>query len=30
MRVSVDWWAVMAAAAAIILVKSGLVSAIPW
>jgi hypothetical protein len=30
MRVSVDWWAVMAAAAAIILVKSGLVSGIPW
>jgi hypothetical protein len=30
MRVSVDWWAVMAAAAAIVLVKSGLVSGIPW
>jgi len=30
MRVSVDWWAVIAAAAAIILVKSGLVSGVSW
>lgn len=30
MRVSVDWWAVIAAAAAIILVKSGVVSGISW
>lgn len=30
MRVSLDWWAVIAAAAAIALIKSGLVARIPW
>ena len=30
MRVSRDWWAVVAAAAAIILIKTGLVVGIPW
>ena len=30
MRVSLDWWAVAAAAAAIMLIKSGLVAGIPW
>jgi hypothetical protein len=30
MRVSLDWWAVIAAAAAIILIKSGLIAGIPW
>ena len=30
MRVSLDWWAVIAAAAAIILIKTGLVAGIPW
>jgi hypothetical protein len=29
-RVSLDWWAVLAAAVAVILIKSGLVSGIPW
>jgi hypothetical protein len=29
-RVSLDWWAVLAAAVAVILVKTGLVSGIPW
>jgi hypothetical protein len=30
MRISLDWWAVLAAAAAVILIKIGLVSGIPW
>lgn len=30
MRLSLDWWAVVAAAAAAILVKTGLVAGIPW
>jgi hypothetical protein len=30
MRLSLDWWAVLAAAAAIILIKAGLISGIPW
>jgi hypothetical protein len=30
MRISRDWWAVIAAAAAIILVKTGLVAGISW
>ena len=30
MRVSLDWWAVIAAAAAIVLIKTGLVAGIPW
>jgi hypothetical protein len=29
-RVSLDWWAVLAAVVAVILVKTGLVSGIPW
>ena len=29
-RMSLDWWAVLAAAVAIILIKTGLVSGIPW
>jgi hypothetical protein len=29
-RISLDWWAVLAAAAAVLLVKSGLLSGIPW
>ena len=29
-RVSVDWWAVLAAAAAVALIKTGLISGIPW
>jgi len=29
-RVSLDWWAVIAAAAAVILIKAGLISSIPW
>jgi len=29
-RVSLDWWAVLAAALAVILIKTGLVSGIPW
>jgi len=27
---SLDWWAVLAAAVAVILVKTGVVSGIPW
>jgi len=30
MRISLDWWAVIAAAAAIVLIKTGVVSGIPW
>jgi hypothetical protein len=30
MRMSLDWWAVLAAAAAVLLIKTGLVSGIPW
>jgi hypothetical protein len=29
-RVSLDWWAVIAAAVAVILIKAGLISSIPW
>jgi len=29
-RLSLDWWAVLAAAAAVLLIKSGLVSRIAW
>jgi hypothetical protein len=29
-RLSLDWWAVLAAAAAVLLIKSGVVSGIPW
>jgi hypothetical protein len=29
-RISLDWWAVLAAAVAVILVKSGIVGNIPW
>jgi hypothetical protein len=30
MRMSLDWWAVLAAAVAVILIKAGVVSGIPW
>jgi len=30
MRLSLDWWAVLAAAVAVILIKTGFVSGIPW
>jgi hypothetical protein len=30
MRLSLDWWAVLAAAAVVLLIKTGLVSGIPW
>jgi hypothetical protein len=30
MRVSLDWWAVLAAALAVVLIKTGLVPRIPW
>jgi hypothetical protein len=30
MRLSLDWLAVLAAAAAVLLIKSGLVAGIPW
>ena len=30
MRMSRDWWAVLAAGAAIVLIKSGLIARIPW
>jgi hypothetical protein len=30
MRLSLDWWAVLAAAAAVMLIKAGLISGIPW
>jgi hypothetical protein len=29
-RISLDWWAVLAAAAAVLLIKLGVVSGIPW
>jgi len=29
-RVSLDWWAVIAAALAVILIKTGVISSIPW
>ena len=30
LRVSLDWWAVFAAAVAVMLIKTGLISGIPW
>jgi hypothetical protein len=30
MRLSRDWWAVIAAAVAVILIKTGLITGIPW
>ena len=30
MRLSLDWWAVLAAALAVILVRAGLIAGIPW
>jgi len=30
MRLSLDWWAVVDASHAVVLVKSGIVSRIPW
>ena len=30
MRLSLDWWAVVAAAIAVILVRTGLIAGIPW
>jgi hypothetical protein len=30
MRLSLDWWAVLAAGAAVVLIKSGLLAGIPW
>jgi hypothetical protein len=29
-RISLDWWAVLAAAAAVLLIKAGVVTGIPW
>jgi hypothetical protein len=29
-RMSLDWWAVLAAAVAVALIKTGIVSRIPW
>jgi hypothetical protein len=29
-RISLDWWAVLASAAAVLLVKSGIISGISW
>ena len=29
-RISLDWWAVLAAAVAVVLIKAGIVSRIPW
>jgi hypothetical protein len=29
-RISLDWWAVIASLAAVVLVKVGLLSTIPW
>jgi hypothetical protein len=29
-RISLDWWAVLAAAAAVLLIKAGVVAGIPW
>jgi hypothetical protein len=30
MRISRDWWAVFAAAAAVILIKLGILTHVPW
>jgi len=30
MRLSLDWWAVLAAAIAVVLIKTGLIVGIPW
>jgi hypothetical protein len=30
MRMSLDWWAVLAAAVAVVLIKAGILSGIPW
>jgi len=30
LRVSLDWWAVIAAAVAVCLIKAGVVPSIPW
>jgi hypothetical protein len=30
MRISLDWWAVLAAAVAVVLIKTGLIAGIPW
>jgi hypothetical protein len=30
MRISLDWWALLAAAVAVVLIKTGLVAGIPW
>jgi hypothetical protein len=30
MRLSLDWWAVLAAGLAVVLIKTGIVSRIPW
>jgi hypothetical protein len=30
MRLSRDWWAVLAAAAAVVLVKLGILTHVPW
>ena len=30
MRISLDWWALLAGAVAVILIKIGLVAGIPW
>ena len=30
MRLSLDWWAVLAAGLVVVLVKAGIVSRIPW
>jgi hypothetical protein len=29
-RISLDWWSVLAALGAVVLVKSGILPAIPW
>jgi hypothetical protein len=30
MRLSVDWWAVIIAALAVILIRTGIITGIPW
>ena len=30
MRLSVDWWAVLVAALAVILIRTGIIAGIPW
>jgi hypothetical protein len=30
MRLSLDWWAVLAAAVAVVLIKTGIVSGVSW